>query len=63
MLEVGFQGEDPLTDFRGLGRLGYKNLVHLVRTNPQKTARLLATARDLRTEFFFARASTIVTFF
>lgn len=25
--EIGFQGDDPATDFRGMGLLGLKNLV------------------------------------
>lgn len=61
-VEVGFQGEDPSTDFRGTGRLGYVNLLYLVNVYTEKARRMLAIARDVKTEFFFACAAINVTF-
>jgi hypothetical protein len=62
-VQVGFQGEDPSTDFRGTGRLGYDNLLYFVNTYPNKAKKLLAIAHDKKTEYFFACASINVTFF
>lgn len=62
-VEVGFQGEDPSTDFRGTGRLGYNNLIYLVKEYPEKAEKLLAIARRKETEYFFACAGINVTFF
>lgn len=38
--EIGFQGEDPMTDFRGMGILGLDNLIYFA-TNHTKVARLI----------------------
>ncbi|XP_015789078.1 ELMO domain-containing protein 2 [Tetranychus urticae] len=38
--EIGFQGEDPKTDFRGMGILGLENLLYFA-TNFTKTARCI----------------------
>ena len=62
-VEVGFQGVDPSTDFRGTGRLGYENLQYFVQTYPDKASRLLKIAQDKKTEYFFACAGINVTFF
>jgi hypothetical protein len=61
-VEVGYQGEDPSTDYRGTGTLGHNNLIYFVNEYPQKASELLAVARDKKTEFFFACAGINVTF-
>lgn len=38
--EIGFQGDDPMTDFRGMGILGLENLLYFS-TNHTKIARLI----------------------
>ena len=62
-VEIGFQGVDPSTDFRGTGTLGYENLKYFVKTYPKKAEKLLKIARDKKTEYFFACAAINVTFF
>lgn len=62
-MEVGFQGVDPSTDFRGTGTLGYENLVYFVKEHFESAKRILRVARDKKTEFFFACAAINVTFF
>ena len=32
---MGFQGDDPTTDFRGAGRVGLHLLLYFVETHPQ----------------------------
>ncbi|KAL0481872.1 ELMO domain-containing protein [Acrasis kona] len=45
--EVGYQGKDPTTDFRGMGVLALKNLVHFA-DNETKTARdILEESHDV----------------
>ena len=61
-VEVGFQGVDPSTDFRGTGQLGYLNLMYLVSQHLQTAKHLLQIARDKKTEYFFACASINITF-
>lgn len=61
-IDIGFQGEDPTTDFRGTGSLGLLNL-HFFVTKQQKVAeRCLAHARDKSHEYFLACSGINVTF-
>jgi hypothetical protein len=39
--EIGFQGHDPATDFRGMGLLGLHNLVDFAERYPQKAKAIL----------------------
>jgi len=39
--DIGFQGKDPATDFRGMGILGLQNLVYFARTYPEKARSLV----------------------
>ena len=39
--EIGFQGHDPATDFRGMGTLGLLNLVYFAETHPQTAKAIL----------------------
>lgn len=40
--EIGFQGTDPATDFRGMGLLGLQNLVAFAERYPEEAGRVLA---------------------
>eukprot|EP00050_Salpingoeca_kvevrii_P007727 m.298154 g.298154 ORF g.298154 m.298154 type:complete len:358 (+) comp13794_c0_seq1:112-1185(+) len=40
--ELGFQGKDPATDFRGQGHLGLRNLLHVVRSDPARAREIAA---------------------
>lgn len=39
--DVGFQGKDPATDFRGMGLLGLQNIVFLVRGHTEECGRII----------------------
>lgn len=39
---IGFQGDDPMTDFRGMGILGLKNLLYFVRKYNDQARKLLS---------------------
>ena len=58
-IEVGFQADDPATDFRGSGVLGLINLHRWVGTQEGKQA--FQTADTPSTEYFFASASIFMT--
>ncbi|KAI7861284.1 ELMO/CED-12 family-domain-containing protein [Spinellus fusiger] len=42
--EIGFQGDDPATDFRGMGMQGLDDLVYFAQTYPQVAKRVLGNA-------------------
>lgn len=42
--EIGFQGEDPRTDFRGMGLLGLCNLHYFANTHTQSARNILQHA-------------------
>eukprot|EP00053_Salpingoeca_punica_P026433 m.20542 g.20542 ORF g.20542 m.20542 type:complete len:324 (+) comp8740_c0_seq1:196-1167(+) len=44
--EIGFQGRDPATDFRGMGVLSLKNIVYFARHFPEDVARVMRPAND-----------------
>lgn len=53
-IDIGFQGEDPTTDFRGTGKLGLRNLFYFV-TQYEKQAKLcLMHSRDSKSMYFLA---------
>ncbi|RXG58132.1 ELMO domain-containing protein 1 [Armadillidium vulgare] len=39
--EIGFQGNDPATDFRGMGMLGLENLLYFAETHPNAAQHVL----------------------
>ncbi|XP_075971671.1 ELMO domain-containing protein 2 [Anticarsia gemmatalis] len=39
---IGFQGDDPKTDFRGMGLLGLENLLYFAMTYPQVSSHVLS---------------------
>ena len=58
-IEIGFQVEDPATDFRGAGYLGLANLHGWVAKEEGKRAFKIADTKE--TEYFFASASLFLT--
>jgi hypothetical protein len=61
--EVGFQGADPATDFRGMGLLGLVQLEYLVRTRPIQARNMLLNANHPRRYYPFAATGINVTAF
>eukprot|EP01133_Synstelium_polycarpum_P020529 gene20529-24649_t len=53
--EIGFQGKDPATDFRGMGILGLDNLLYLATTYPEESQKILVAAN---TQFKYPFAIT-----
>ena len=55
-IELGFQCEDPTTDFRGTGQLGLMNLHYFVNADTPKAIQLLGEANLTEQHYFFACA-------
>jgi len=53
--DIGFQGTDPATDFRGMGLLGLQNLVHFAERFPRQAAAVL---EDSQKDNWFSFAIT-----
>jgi len=53
-IDIGFQAEDPTTDFRASGALGLINLLHFLRNYETEALECLKTARTPGSEYFFA---------
>lgn len=60
-IELGFQCEDPASDFRGTGELGLYNLYYLVTSQPQKSIEMLTEANKPEIHYFFACAGINIT--
>lgn len=60
-IDIGFQGEDPTTDFRGTGSLGLLNLHFLVTRRSNVAQKCLEHARDKNHEYFLACSGINVT--
>lgn len=60
-IDIGFQGEDPTTDFRGTGELGLINLHYFVTHREKQANECLKHARDKTTEYFLACSGINVT--
>jgi len=52
--DIGFQGTDPATDFRGMGLLGLLNLHHLASNHPQITLQMIQHSNHPRHGYSFA---------
>eukprot|EP00808_Paulinella_micropora_P000061 g64192.t1 len=52
--EIGFQGKDPATDFRGMGMLGLSNLIEFARQYPTSSAQVLKDCMSNKNWFGFA---------
>lgn len=51
---IGFQGNDPKTDFRGMGLLGLENLLFLVEDHTDLSRRILLQSKNPAHEYSFA---------
>ena len=54
--DLGFQGKDPCTDFRGSGQLGLESLYAMQQSIPDTVLRMLQESRDDQTAYPFACA-------
>lgn len=52
--DIGFQGDDPKTDFRGMGILGLKNLVYFAQEYPSAATHVLSHSMHPRYGYAFA---------
>jgi len=60
-IDIGFQGEDPGTDFRGAGLLGLENLIYYVETYPEDAMKVYRDSCDPKHQYFFAAAGLYIT--
>ena len=60
-IDIGFQGEDPTTDFRGTGTLGMLNFHYFVTKKTKQALECLEHARNKETEYFLACSGINVT--
>jgi len=52
--DIGFQGDNPATDFRGMGMLGLENLAYFARTHTELARRVVLTSQHPTNWFPFA---------
>ena len=52
--DIGFQGDDPKTDFRGMGILGLENLVYFAQEYPSAATHVLSHSMHPRYGYAFA---------
>ncbi|XP_049770655.1 ELMO domain-containing protein 2 [Schistocerca cancellata] len=52
--DIGFQGEDPKTDFRGMGLLGLENLIYFAQEYPGAACHVLSHSHHPRYGYAFA---------
>nr|CAG4646461.1 EOG090X0AMT [Macrothrix elegans] len=52
--DIGFQGEDPKTDFRGMGMLGLENLLHFASCHSDVARHVLSHSNHPQHGYFFA---------
>jgi hypothetical protein len=61
--ELGFQGNDPATDFRGMGMLGLLQLEYFARVKPSDAKRVLGDSMHPRRYYPFSATGINVTAF
>ncbi|KAG0356358.1 ELMO/CED-12 family-domain-containing protein [Gamsiella multidivaricata] len=61
--EIGFQGKDPATDFRGMGMLGLDDLIYYARYYPQSARHALECSHDEKSWYSFAIVGINITAF
>ncbi|XP_015115016.1 ELMO domain-containing protein 2 [Diachasma alloeum] len=59
--EIGFQGDDPKTDFRGMGILGLENLVYFAEEYPTAAAHALLHSNHPKYGYAFAIVGINIT--
>ncbi|XP_046390822.1 ELMO domain-containing protein 2 [Ischnura elegans] len=52
--DIGFQGDDPATDFRGMGMLGLENLLYFAREYPKVAQHVLSHSKHPNYGFVYA---------
>ncbi len=60
-MDIGFQGLDPSTDFRGAGLFGLKQLYHFVFTDSVRAQEVYDVATSKDKWYFFAVAGINIT--
>jgi len=60
-IDIGFQGADPATDFRGAGLLGLHALIQLVRFYPNEARELFKHSINQETFHFFCVTGINIT--
>jgi len=60
--EIGFQGDDPATDFRGMGILGLQNLIYFVTEFSDRAKQMLAHSNHPKYGYSFAIVGINITF-
>jgi len=60
-IDIGFQGEDPATDFRGAGYLGLENLIYFTEKYPNNALKAYKASCDPKHNYFFAAAGLYIT--
>ena len=63
VVDVGFQSEDPRTDFRGAGRLGLLNLHYFVHEYTVYAVQCFEVASARQSAYFMACAGINITFY
>ncbi|KAG0059546.1 hypothetical protein BGZ89_000316 [Linnemannia elongata] len=61
--EIGFQGKDPATDFRGMGMLGLDDLVYYAKYYPMSSKNALECSHDAISWYSFAIVGINITSF
>ncbi|KAF9354784.1 hypothetical protein BGX34_010826 [Mortierella sp. NVP85] len=61
--EIGFQGNDPATDFRGMGMLGLDDLVYYAKYYPKSSKHALECSHDEISWYSFAIVGINITAF
>ncbi|KAI8354272.1 ELMO/CED-12 family-domain-containing protein [Mortierella sp. GBAus27b] len=61
--EIGFQGKDPATDFRGMGMLGLDDLVYYAKYYPKSSKHALECSHDKISWYSFAIVGINITQF
>ncbi|KAG0284530.1 hypothetical protein BGZ96_011113 [Linnemannia gamsii] len=61
--EIGFQGKDPATDFRGMGMLGLDDLVYYAKYYPMSSKHALECSHDAISWYSFAIVGINITSF
>ena len=59
--EIGFQGKNPATDFRGMGILSLKNLLYFLESKPEEAKRLFSLSQHPNLGYPFAVAGINIT--
>ena len=62
-VDIGFQGPDPATDFRGAGYLGLLNLHYFIKYHNSNARLIWETSIRSETQYFFCSAGLYITIY